>query len=87
MHFLDLTTRKLFFDVEIQPNQSKHNTDRLAVMVCGLYGERVHNVLKDKSGPTHRVNVNLIVRNPYVLHIESKSTERTKADAQEIGDK
>ena len=49
VHFLDLTTGKLLFDVEVQANQTKHNAHRLRVEVGGVYGEGVHHVLQDQS--------------------------------------
>lgn len=71
MHFLDLTTRKLFFDVEKKANQTKHNAPRLAVAARGLHDVGVHNVLEDKSGAPHGVDVNLVVRSTHGIHINS----------------
>jgi len=48
--FLDLVAGKLLFDVEIKADKTEHNADRLAVVVCGLDGERVDDVLQDKPG-------------------------------------
>ena len=50
VRFLDLTTGKLLFDVEIQADQTKHNTGGPGVFVRGLYGERIDYVLQNKPG-------------------------------------
>jgi hypothetical protein len=59
--FLDLVAGKLLFDAEIKANQTEHNADWLAVFICGLDGERVDDVLQDKSRTAHGVDVYLVV--------------------------
>jgi hypothetical protein len=69
MRFLNLAARKTAFPREIKANQSEHNADRPAVVVCGLHGERVHHVLQDKSGWAHRVDLHLVVPGMHGIHI------------------
>src|ERR1700735_4293614 len=59
-----------------QSSITKHNADRLAVLVRGLHGERVHDVLQDKSGTSHCVDVNLIIRSTHGIHIEISVPKR-----------
>jgi hypothetical protein len=71
MRFLDLTARELFFDVEIESNQPEDNRDRLGIFVRGLDGEGIDDVLQDKSGAAHSVNVDLVVRGAQCIHCEN----------------
>jgi hypothetical protein len=70
VHFLDLAARKLFFNVEIKANQAEHNADRLALVVGGLYGEGVDDVLQGESRAAHRVDINFVMRGANRVHID-----------------
>jgi len=69
VHFLDLAARKLFFNVEIKANQPEHKADRLALVVVGLHGEGVHDVLQDESRAAHRVDIHFVVGGANGVHI------------------
>jgi len=74
VHLLDVMTRKLFIYVQIQADQTKHHADRAAVAVRGLYGECVRDVLQDKSGAAHHVDVKLVVCGTDGIHLENSVT-------------
>ena len=62
VHFLNLTAGEVFFEVEIQANQTEYEGDRLGLPGCRLQGEGVRHVLEDKAGASHRVDVDLVIR-------------------------
>jgi hypothetical protein len=68
VHSLDLAARKLFFKVEIKANQAEHNADGLSLVVGGLHGEGVHDVLQDESGAAHRVDIHFVVGGANGVH-------------------
>ena len=68
VHFLDLTTGKLSFDVEIQADQTKHKTDRPGVFGRGLYHERIDYVLQNKARAAEGVDVQLVVGGTHGIH-------------------
>jgi len=70
MHFLNLTTGKLFFEMEIEANETKDQSDGLGLVSCGLQGKGVRDVLEDKAGAAHRVDVNLVVGGTERIHGE-----------------
>ena len=60
---LHLPSRKLFFEMEIQPNQSERQLDRLSLLVGILYRHSVHDMLMDESpiAPHQRIGSQLII--------------------------
>jgi len=68
VYFLNLTTRKVSFQVEIEAQQAKHEGQGLGVWSCGLYRERVHDVLQDKARAAHGVDVDLVIGGTLGVH-------------------
>jgi hypothetical protein len=60
VNFLDLAALELFFNVKVKANQAEYYGDRFGVGVGGLHGEGVDDVLEDKSGPAHGVDVDFV---------------------------
>lgn len=61
VRFLDLTARKLPFNAQVKPRQTKDNRNRLAGVVRGLNGGRIRHMLDDKPGASQRVSVHLVI--------------------------
>jgi hypothetical protein len=76
VYFLDLAARKLSFNSEIKANQTEDNADRLAIVARRLHAERIDNVLQDKPGAAHRIDIDLIVRS--MRHIHNRAVYSTK---------
>ena len=70
VHSLDLAARKLLFNLEIKANQAEHNADRLALVVVGLHGEGVNDVLQDEPRAAHRVDINFVIGGAKGVHVE-----------------
>ena len=52
------------------PNRRQCRSACAPSLAC-LHSERVHHVLQDKSGPAHRVSVQLVVCGTHVVHVEN----------------
>lgn len=61
VHFLNLTAGEVFFEVEIHTDETEHEGDGLGFRGCGLQREGVRDVLEDKAGTAHRVDVHFVV--------------------------
>src|SRR5262249_37647140 len=62
VRLLDRGAGESSFNVQIEPDDGKHQSDSVVVRDSLLRLVRVHDVLKNETLPAHRVGVELVVR-------------------------